>query len=233
MIIYKGTNSDTHCSILVMGSPWKDRYASEAKRPRIYEVKVADPTNFKPSTTDVSYSGGPDFRSRWGDHLFWTSLFVAFLSPFTSTTTSSHIISNPLLLSSYNPTSFNYDELLTASLNKPQIKRICVRFEIYTAVTILIMFFWVKSPCGFVGRSRRFGDLTQNNMHRIQVSVSVYVQKTSLLEASVWEKASRFTKNCVSHSIRNLEARASQKRHDHDGHGVTHYRNNRQPESVC
>jgi hypothetical protein len=32
------------------------------------------------------------------------------------------------------------------------------RFEIFTAVTILIMFFWVWEPCGLAGRSQRFGE---------------------------------------------------------------------------
>jgi hypothetical protein len=32
-----------------------------------------------------------------------------------------------------------------------------VRFNVFAAVTIL-MLFWVKVPCGLVGRSRRFGE---------------------------------------------------------------------------
>jgi hypothetical protein len=31
-----------------------------------------------------------------------------------------------------------------------------VRFKVLTAVTILIMFFWVKAPRGLVGRTERF-----------------------------------------------------------------------------
>jgi hypothetical protein len=31
-------------------------------------------------------------------------------------------------------------------------------FKIFRAVTILIVFFWVESPRGLVGRSQRFGE---------------------------------------------------------------------------
>jgi hypothetical protein len=30
--------------------------------------------------------------------------------------------------------------------------------DIFTVVTVLTTFFWVESPCGLVGRNRRFGD---------------------------------------------------------------------------
>jgi hypothetical protein len=36
---------------------------------------------------------------------------------------------------------------------------ILVRFKIFKVVTILTMFFWVKSPCEVVGRSQRFGEV--------------------------------------------------------------------------
>jgi hypothetical protein len=32
------------------------------------------------------------------------------------------------------------------------------RFKIFTAVTVPITFFWIKSPCGLDGRNRRFGE---------------------------------------------------------------------------
>jgi hypothetical protein len=34
----------------------------------------------------------------------------------------------------------------------------CVRSKVFAAVAILMMFFWVKSACGLVGRSQRFGE---------------------------------------------------------------------------
>jgi hypothetical protein len=34
------------------------------------------------------------------------------------------------------------------------------KFKIFTAVNILIVFFWVESPTGLVDRSRRFGDFS-------------------------------------------------------------------------
>jgi hypothetical protein len=34
-----------------------------------------------------------------------------------------------------------------------------VSLRISTAAIILMIFFWVKSPCAFVGRSQRFGDV--------------------------------------------------------------------------
>jgi hypothetical protein len=30
-----------------------------------------------------------------------------------------------------------------------------VRFEVFTTLTILLMFLWVKAPCGLVGSSQR------------------------------------------------------------------------------
>jgi hypothetical protein len=33
-----------------------------------------------------------------------------------------------------------------------------VRFKVFTAVEILMMFLWVKSPRGLVGRSTRYGE---------------------------------------------------------------------------
>jgi hypothetical protein len=35
---------------------------------------------------------------------------------------------------------------------------VAMRFELFTAVAILIMLFWVNSPCDLVGRSQRFGE---------------------------------------------------------------------------
>jgi hypothetical protein len=35
----------------------------------------------------------------------------------------------------------------------------CVRFKIFTAVTILMMMFWVKAPCGLVDRKKSFGEM--------------------------------------------------------------------------
>jgi hypothetical protein len=37
-----------------------------------------------------------------------------------------------------------------------------VRFKFFMAVVILLMFFWVKSPCGLVGGSQRFGEAEVN-----------------------------------------------------------------------
>jgi hypothetical protein len=34
-----------------------------------------------------------------------------------------------------------------------------VRFEAFTAVTMMMMFFWVLAPCGLVGRCQRFGEM--------------------------------------------------------------------------
>jgi hypothetical protein len=31
-----------------------------------------------------------------------------------------------------------------------------MRFEVFTAVTIMMMFFWVWTPCGLTGRSQHF-----------------------------------------------------------------------------
>jgi hypothetical protein len=33
-----------------------------------------------------------------------------------------------------------------------------LRYEVFTAVTILMMFFWVWASCGLTGRSQRFGE---------------------------------------------------------------------------
>jgi hypothetical protein len=33
-----------------------------------------------------------------------------------------------------------------------------VRLKVFTAITILIIFFWIKSPCGLVDKSQRFGE---------------------------------------------------------------------------
>jgi hypothetical protein len=33
-----------------------------------------------------------------------------------------------------------------------------VRIKVLTAVAILMMFFWVKSPRGLIGRNQRFGE---------------------------------------------------------------------------
>jgi hypothetical protein len=33
-----------------------------------------------------------------------------------------------------------------------------VRFEVFTAVTIMMMLFWVLAPCGLVGRRQLFGE---------------------------------------------------------------------------
>jgi hypothetical protein len=42
--------------------------------------------------------------------------------------------------------------------NKLLNQKLIERFKVFMAVTILIMFFWVKSTCGLVGRSQRFED---------------------------------------------------------------------------
>jgi hypothetical protein len=34
-----------------------------------------------------------------------------------------------------------------------------VEFKVFMVITILIMFFWVKTPCGLVGRSHCFGEV--------------------------------------------------------------------------
>jgi hypothetical protein len=33
-----------------------------------------------------------------------------------------------------------------------------VRFEVFTAVKMSMMFFWVVAPCGLAGRYQHFGD---------------------------------------------------------------------------
>jgi hypothetical protein len=33
-----------------------------------------------------------------------------------------------------------------------------LRFKVFRAVMILMMFIWAMSPCGLIGRSRRFGE---------------------------------------------------------------------------
>jgi hypothetical protein len=35
---------------------------------------------------------------------------------------------------------------------------IFIRFEVFTAVTTMLMFFWVWAPCELAGRSQRFGE---------------------------------------------------------------------------
>jgi hypothetical protein len=52
----------------------------------------------------------------------------------------------------------------------------------FTAVTIMNMLFWVKSPCGLVGRSRRFGEARCLH-HQDQTSISLHGatnQKTAI-----------------------------------------------------
>jgi hypothetical protein len=50
-----------------------------------------------------------------------------------------------------------YDLHLSDSYNGKD-NPIYVRLEVFTEVTILIMIFWVESPWGLIGRSRRFGE---------------------------------------------------------------------------
>jgi hypothetical protein len=45
-----------------------------------------------------------------------------------------------------------------AAISHKTSSEIFVRCKFFTAVTILMMFFCVKSPCGLVGRSQRFGE---------------------------------------------------------------------------
>jgi hypothetical protein len=50
--------------------------------------------------------------------------------------------------------SFTIDDVATVKLN---INFLCVRCEIFTAVKMLIVVFWIMTPCCLVGRYRRFG----------------------------------------------------------------------------
>jgi hypothetical protein len=33
-----------------------------------------------------------------------------------------------------------------------------LKFEVFTAVRMMMLFFWVLEPCGLVGRGQRFGE---------------------------------------------------------------------------
>jgi hypothetical protein len=38
-----------------------------------------------------------------------------------------------------------------------RITKFCIRFEVYTAMKMLMLVFWVVMPCGLVDRCKRFG----------------------------------------------------------------------------
>jgi hypothetical protein len=61
-------------------------------------------------------------------------------------------------LSLLNAESFGFEYLFNNSEeNIDQHKK--GRYKVSKAMTMLMMFFSVKSPCGLVGRSQRFGEL--------------------------------------------------------------------------